>query len=162
MGKDSTLLITIFSLLELSPANRMEKNINFLAWLYPMSKGFYGQHPRAQHAKAVPGAGGHPAPSPAPCPRQGHPQTPPGKGTVTAAGDRTGGQVGGFLSSGLILLRSSSWGALAGASRGDRQPVCPPLLRRWLLNQILLVLARKRGRQVSASLCGHPAQYPSC
>lgn len=80
MGKDSTLLITIFSLLELSPANRMEKNINFLAWLYPMSKGFYGQCPRAQHAKAVPRAGGRPAPSPAPCPRRGHPQTPPGKG----------------------------------------------------------------------------------
>lgn len=125
MGKDSTLLITIFSLLELSPANRMEKNINFLAWLYPMSKGFYGQSPRAQHAKAVPGAGGcpcppprHPAPggdTPGP-PRQGH--------RVTAAGDRAGGQAGAFPSSALIPLGSSSWGALAGASGGDRQPVC--------------------------------------
>lgn len=90
MGKDSTLLITIFSLLELSPANRMEKNINFLAWLYPMSKGFYGQHPRAQHAKAVPGAGGHPAPSPAPCPRRGHPQTPPARAELPLQGTGLG------------------------------------------------------------------------
>lgn len=161
MGKDSTLLITIFSLLELSPANRMEKNINFPAWLYPMSKGFYGQRPRAQHAKALPGAGGHPAPSPHPAPGGDTPRPPRQGQRVTAAGDRAGGQLGGFPSSALILLGSSSWGALAGASGGDRQPTSPPLLQRWLLNQTLPVLTRKRGRQVPTSLSGHLAQYPS-
>lgn len=128
----------------------MEKNINFLAWLYPMSKGFYGQRSRARHAKAVPGAGrrvgGQPpqppppiAPLPAPCPRRGHPQTLPhparaeshcGRGEGWGPRPGGGGGGGGFPSSGLILLGSSTAQRWLGPGMERGQAACvvsPPL-----------------------------------
>lgn len=41
----------------------MEKNINFLAWLYTMSKGSRGRRPRALHAKECRGGCGNGIPA---------------------------------------------------------------------------------------------------
>lgn len=128
----------------------MEKNINFLAWLYPMSKGFYGQRSRARHAKAVPGAGRRvggqpPQPPPPHCtpastlPQAGTPpdSPPPGKGREPLRQGRGlgakaggGGGGGGFPSSGLILLGSSTAQRWLGPGMERGQAACvvsPPL-----------------------------------
>lgn len=102
-------------------------------------------------------AGGWPAPpSSHPAPGGDTPQTtPPQQGQrATAAGERDGGQGGGFPSSGLILLGSSTaqrWLG-PGLERGQADCVCVPLPAAvGSFEPNLSVLARKRRRQVLAS-----------
>lgn len=89
-----------------------------------------------------------------PAPGGGKPRTPPAR-TESHGGRGEGwGPRQGLPSSGLILLGSStaqSW-LETGTERGVGSS-CVPQLQWGLLNQILVVLARKTGMQVPASPC---------
>lgn len=119
MGKDSTLLITIFSLLELSPANRMEKNINFLAWLYPMSKGFTARARVLSMQRQCPGRAGVQPPPQHPAPGGDTPRPPRARAESHHGRGQGWGPSGGFPElwfnpAGKLQLGSSGWGQWRG------------------------------------------------